>query len=384
MIDELVINGKATTIKQQALDKFKEVGFPTLKNDSFRYLPLKKVYERLNASSKDDFESFDIKDIIDCCDNRVIIVPMEQAFRRFNAFIARRWKASIKQEEKPFVLLNTIFYGEGVFVYIPPGAVVDQPIHVTNTLKMSNPRIHIFVGKDAQVSFVDELGGNREFSNVVWDVHIDDNAHVSYYNILTEKPGLWSLSNMNITMKKRSSLKAVSFVSGISFFRQDLQVDIQGENCDLDLRSGWMLKDREQSHYNVNINHHKPLSASKQLFKGVLDDMSRSSFRGAVHIDSIAQQTDAHQLNNNLMLSDNAFASSLPILKVFADDVKAAHGSTAGQLDLELLFYLTSRGIPQTEAKKLLVKGFVKDVVDAITIELLQEKVSQSIMDHCI
>ena len=128
----------------------------------------------------------------------------------------------------------------------------------------------------------------------------------------------------------------------------------------LSMVCGCWTKKRE-SHTNVHIEHQAPHCRSHQLFKGVLTDVSRSSFEGKIYVKQAAQKTEAYQLNNNLLLSDRANADSKPNLEIFADDVKASHGATVGQLDAEQLFYLRARGFTDNDAKNLLVDGYAKE-----------------------
>jgi Fe-S cluster assembly protein SufD len=130
-----------------------------------------------------------------------------------------------------------------------------------------------------------------------------------------------------------------------------------------------MLNEKRESHIHVLIDHQAPNCRSFQLYKGVVNDFSRSSFEGKILVRQAAQKTDAFQLNNNLLLSDRAHADSKPNLEIFADDVKASHGATVGQLDEEQLFYMQTRGFSKAEAQNMLVYSFSKELLDMIPIE---------------
>ena len=138
-----------------------------------------------------------------------------------------------------------------------------------------------------------------------------------------------------------------------------------------------MLKDKREAHVNVRVEHLAPHCRSNQLFKGVLTDFSRSSFEGKIYVDQIAQKTEAFQLNSNLLLSDRAHADSKPNLEIFADDVKASHGATVGQLNAEELFYMKTRGITQEEASNLLVFGFAQEILDLCTLTSLHHQLTR-------
>jgi Fe-S cluster assembly protein SufD len=166
----------------------------------------------------------------------------------------------------------------------------------------------------------------------------------------------------------------VSVTDGAASVRQDFQVALKGENGEAFLNGVWMLKEKREAHVHVIVDHQAPNCHSNQMFKGVLDDNSRSSFEGKILVRSEAQKTDAYQLNNNLLLSNACLAQSKPNLEIFADDVKASHGSTVGQLNKEQLMYMRMRGIPEKEARALLVFGFMEQIIEMITIPSILDK----------
>ncbi len=161
--------------------------------------------------------------------------------------------------------------------------------------------------------------------------------------------------------------------------RTDYHVILAGENAEALLNGVWMLADKREAHIHIFIDHQAPQCRSYQLFKGVLNDFSRSSFEGKIMVRQAAQKTEAFQLNNNLLLNDHAHADSKPNLEIFADDVKASHGATVGQLDIEQLFYMKTRGFPEEEAKNLLIYGFAEQVIQMIPLESLRNSISERV-----
>ena len=137
-----------------------------------------------------------------------------------------------------------------------------------------------------------------------------------------------------------------------------------------------MLSDKREAHTHIFMEHQAPFCRSYQLFKSVLNDFSRSSFEGKIMVSQAAQKTEAFQLNHNLFLNDHAHADSKPNLEIFADDVKASHGATVGQLDADQLFYMKTRGFSDEEAKNLLVYGFCEQVIEMIPLPSLREEIS--------
>ena len=162
-----------------------------------------------------------------------------------------------------------------------------------------------------------------------------------------------------------------------------LQGQVQaGQGADAHLNGVWVLPDSKEAHVHVVMDHQKPYCHSMQLFKGVLTQTAKSSFQGKILVQQAAQKTEAYQLNNNLLLSDGAIADSKPGLEIFADDVKASHGSTVGQLDKEQLFYLKTRGFSDTEAKNCLIHGFCEEVLNLLTTPSLKEEVELKVLNR--
>ena len=134
------------------------------------------------------------------------------------------------------------------------------------------------------------------------------------------------------------------------------------EGASVDLQGAWLLDEHQKVWNDISIRHVAPHTHSKQLFKGVLKGSAYSHFKGKIYVEASAQKTEAYQLNNNLILSDEAKAETLPSLEIFADDVKASHGATVGQIDEESLFYLRSRGLSKEDAKHALIHGFIGEI----------------------
>jgi Fe-S cluster assembly protein SufD len=182
---------------------------------------------------------------------------------------------------------------------------------------------------------------------------------------------------LRANLKKNSRFTAYGFTSGSVLSRQDYKIALLGEGAEAQLGAIAMLEEKAQTHANVLVEHAAPSCQSMQKFKSVLYDKSRSSFQGKILVRQIAQQTNAYQRNNNLILSPLAHAYAKPNLEIFADDVKASHGATFGQVDKEQLLYLKTRGLTTAQAKKLLVFGFCEEVLEEITIPSLRARLEE-------
>jgi len=411
-LESLYLNFKADQllkIKEKAWDHFKTLGLPNRKSEVFRYVPLRKLFEKKYEAPQ--FSEIDPASILqhvlpECKESFIVLVngsyskelsntkvlgsriaisSLNEAISTYGAFLNNHFAKTLKEETDPFAALNTALIEGGVFIYLPPKTIVQKPIQILHlidskngTALFLNPRLQVFVSLQSEVEFVltkEVISGNDYFLNHVSDFAIEEDSHVRYNQVLSQtSETVWHLEATRAILKKNSTFHAFGVTNGSSTVRTDYKVTIIGENALTSLNGLWMLQDKNEFHTHVLIDHQAFNCRSRQLFKGVLDDFSKSSFEGKILVRQAAQKTDAFQLNSNISLNDYTNAYSKPNLEIFADDVKASHGATFGQLDSEQLFCLRSRGINEIEAKNLLIFGFCKEVIDLITIPSLQEK----------
>lgn len=246
---------------------------------------------------------------------------------------------------------------------------------------LMHPRILLFAGSQSQIEMVATtaaLSGDGWCSNGVIDLSIEEGAQVHLSQTSVQEPeNSWHFEALRAVLKRDSKLVAVSATDGSQTVRHDYRVALAGENAEGLLNGMWHLKGKREAHSHVLMEHEAAHCRSMQLFKGALHDRSRSSFEGKIYVHSEAQKTDAFQLNQNILLDEGANADSKPNLEIFADDVKASHGSTVGRLDPEQIHYMQTRGISEAEAKKLLVEGYCREVIDMIPVASLRKKLSE-------
>ncbi len=385
-------------LQAQAWNAFLAKGLPRRNDEAFAYVPLHQllskgvVHARMPGvlSSLPQKESGVVLIFVDghyqpilssleALPKGACVLPMTQAIRQFGAFLQPRYTKDIEQESNPFALLNMALCGEGAFVYLPPKMRLDAPLwirHLTTEkgeYSMTQARVHIVAGAHAEAVVVQEVHGDKEvFSHVVTDVTLEEGARLSY-TMLDERKG-WGFSSLRGWVKRSAHFESVSLSEGHSITRDDYKMTLAGEGSNVLLHGLWVLGQKAQHHVHVLMEHAAPHCRSMQLFKGVLDDVSRSSFEGKIYVHQVAQKTEGFQLNHNLLLQDKAIAHSKPNLEIFADDVKASHGATVGQLDPELLFYLKTRGVAPEVAKGLLVAGFCAEVLEKVPVEAIRQR----------
>ena len=276
------------------------------------------------------------------------------------------------------------------FIYVSPKAILAQPIQCLHFISGEqgkipcvNMRVHIVIGAEAQVELTAKtvlMEGNQcFFGTSCWEVEVEEGAKMTYIPIFLEEKESWHFDYFQATLKKDSYLKTLSCSEGGKNIRQSLHVTLAEENSEADLQGIWLLDGHRQSYTQVLIDHRAPHTRSMQCFKGVIKEFGQSSFEGKIIVQKEAQKTEAYQLNNNLLIGERAIAKSRPNLEIFADDVKASHGSTIAQLDPAQMFYMQARGIDPAKAKRLLVAGFCQPVLDQIPIVSVRQAMEKKL-----
>jgi len=394
-------------VRAKAWDHFLELGLPTRQTEVFKYVRLRSLYAQNYVPPV--FKEIAAKDIeahiLPECSQSVLVfvnghfspslsrteaIPrrasattLAEAMRTYSSFLTGQWTKALKEETDPFAAANLALQREGLFIYVPPRTVIEAPVQLLNVIDTESspmllmPRMQAFIGAQSQMTVVSTqavLSGAGYAVNMVADVSIEDDAHFKYIQIASEEgPDIWHFDAFRATLKRDSTLKTIAVTDGAATVRYDNRVILTGENAEASVNGVWMLKEKREAHVHVLVDHQAPHCRSMQLYKGALNDFSHSSFEGKILVRQAAQKTDAFQLNNNLLLSDRAHADSKPNLEIFADDVKASHGSTVGQLDQEQIFYMKTRGFSEAAAKNILVYGYCKEVIDLIPIASVHE-----------
>jgi len=393
-------------LRKKAWDRYENIGLPTRKTEVFRYVPIRKFFDRVYTAPSpvtQDAAAFTLPECkgallvfvngffsekLSRLENLpVVALPLSQAMNTYGAFINNQWDQFLAKETDPFAALNGALYNEGLFLYIPPKTILKQPIELLHIIDTNDqnmlmqPRVHVFVGQSADINLINtqkRVSGEGYAINGAVYIAVEENARVQYTSSVLDEPSTsWHFEAFRATLKRDSSLNTIQITDGSESTRHDYKVYLNGENALAKLNGLMMLDGARQAHANILVEHIAPHCTSHQLFKNALNHSARSSFEGKIYVHQEAQKTQAYQLNNNLILSDQAQADSKPNLEIFADDVKASHGSTVGQLDPEHLFYLKTRGFSDTDAKNLLIYGFCKEVIDMIDVASLHEEVTE-------
>lgn len=399
------------TIRRKAWDQFQKIGLPRKNLEVWRSIKLRKLFEKtLVPPTSENIGQEKVKGMIlpgfenrclvfingrlnlehssiEDLEDRLVVSHLERATKSYGGFLNHAWTQAIQLESDPFAILNSALGMQGAFLYLPPKTTIERPVQIltiqsSGTPSLIQPRLHLFAGKSSQLTLVSTphifTGGS--VCNATFELSMDEDADISLYQLNHQMPEThWQLETVRATLKRDSRFSAINFTNGSETVRSDYKAVLAGENGEVNLSGLWMLKNNNEAHTNILIDHQAPHCRSNQLFKGVLDDVSRSSFEGKIYVRQAAQKTDAFQLNNNLLLSERANAFSKPNLEIFADDVKASHGATVGQLNKEHMFYLKSRGYSTEMAQKMLIKGFYLEIIEQIREPVIRDLVLNEI-----
>lgn len=280
--------------------------------------------------------------------------------------------------ERALTDLNTALMDDGLFLHVPRGTLVPEPIHVLFVARsegapsMSHPRNLIVVEDGAQASVIESyagLEGGVTFTNAVTEIVTGDNAVLQHVRLERERPEAIHIGQVEASLGRSAALSQQAVSLGGGLVRQDIAAILEGEGADCTLDGLYVLAGTQHCDSHTIVDHARPRGTSRQLYKGVLDGHARGIFDGTVVVRPDAQKTDARQVNRNLLLSEDALADSKPTLQIHADDVKCSHAATIGQIEEEALFYLRSRALSEETARSLLIRAFIADVLGRIRIE---------------
>jgi Fe-S cluster assembly protein SufD len=240
---------------------------------------------------------------------------------------------------------------------------------------VTHPRTLIIVGEQSGVSVVEDyvsLGEGVHFSNAVTEVVAGDAARVTHTLVERENRQAFNVSSLAIHQGRNANVTSHSLLLGGALVRNNVHPVLAGEGGECLVNGLYMAKGEQHMDNYMRVEHAAPHCDSRQFYKGILDDRSHGVFHGRIVVQKGAQKTDAKQTNRNLLLSRDAQIDTKPQLEIYADDVKCTHGATIGQVDEEAVFYLRSRGIPETDARRLLLVAFAEESMERIQDETVR------------
>ena len=294
---------------------------------------------------------------------------------------------AVPASDGKFPALNAALWSDGVFLRVPRGVHVERPIRLSRWVSQSGTatftRILIVAEELSRLSFVDEILSpdfpSVTLVNTAVELFSRGGAQVQYVSLQRLGRGGFYLANQRTLAGRDSTLDTLNVALGGSVGRVDLNARLLGPGANSDMLGLYFGDADQHFDFNTSQDHVAPNARSDLLYKGALDGAARGVFRGIIRVHEGAQGTDAYQTNRNLILSDQAIATSLPNLEIEADDVRCSHGATVGQLDAEALFYLMSRGLRRDQAERLVVLGFLGEVLSRLPLGGVADKVARAI-----
>ncbi len=290
-------------------------------------------------------------------------------------------------EQHPFAALNGAFWEDGALIHLPRGTVLETPVHVifyaTGGDMAVYPRLLLTLEDGAQASVVVEYRGQgRSLNAPVTELQLGDGATLAYHQLQEESAQAFHLGAIRLRQGRDSQTQLHLLSFGGQLARTDLEVLLDGEHAHCLLNGLTVGRENQAGNFYVRVEHAHPHGSSQQRFKSVLDAKARSVFDGLIHVRPHAQKTDARQNSRNLLLSKHALVHSNPRLEILADDVKCSHGSSTGFLDPNAEFYLRARGISAAQARALLVYAFANDSLNQIRLLPLRARLARLLADR--
>ncbi len=396
-------------VRDKAFEDFKKQSFPSRKIERYKYTDMQKIFEPdygLNLSRLDipvdPYKAFhcDVPNLSTSLyfvvndvfytktlpqvhlPQGVIVDSLCHAARQNPELVAKYYSKMAKTEEDAVTALNTMLAQDGLFVYVPKNVKIDRAIQVINILRadvdlMINRRVLIVMDEGAEANFLfcDDSADDRNFlTTQVIEAFVGENASLELNCLEETHLKNTRVSNVYIDQmaNSRVSHNVITLHNGVTRNKLDLIFKGEGAEC---YCNGCVIADKSQYvDNNTLIDHQAGHCTSNELYKYVLDDHAVGAFAGKVLVRHGAQKTTSQETNQNLVVTKTAHMYTQPMLEIYADDVKCAHGSTVGQLNDAALFYMQQRGIDQKEAKMLLEFAFINEVIDKMNLEPLRDR----------
>ncbi|MEA3497343.1 MAG: Fe-S cluster assembly protein SufD [Bacteroidota bacterium] len=409
---------KLRKIRENALSQFIKLGFPSTKEELWRFTDIKKIIENsgrllqpftppkdINSPVEDVFQcdatqldTYDIAlingwyphslPLMQELPSKGKVGSLYQAKELFPELIDKYYAKYIDYSDNPFTALNTAFAHDGVFCYFPENSKNKKPVQIVNLasankITLTTPFIQtrnlIIAEKNSDVKIViceHTLSNNNSFSNSVTEIIVEENANVELIRIQNQNNFGVIISDIQVHQKANSSFTSNTITLNGGLVRNNQNIQLNGKKATANIYGAYFIDKAQHIDNYTKIEHKVPECNSNELFKGILDEKAEGVFRGMIKVNKNAQKTNSFQKNNNLLLTSDAQINTMPQLEIYADDVKCNHGATIGYLDDEEMFYLLSRGINKKEARLLLMNAFASEIIEKISIPVLKGRIS--------
>ena len=407
------VHSELHDVRTLAIKNFENKGFPTKKEESWKYTSLSAIlkndfsvfpktdgaiqYSEVKKYFLHEIDTYKVvfvdgvfsSHLSSTTHDGIDVCLMSSALNKPKyKMVIDTYFNKIASKDESLTSLNTAFANEGAYINIPKSKVADKPIEImyfstgSETALLVQPRNLVIVGENSHVQIIERhqsLNNNPVLTNSVTEIFAQKRAIVDYYKIQNDNLEANLIDNTYVSQKQESHVSVHTFSFGGNLTRNNLNFYHFGERLTSTLNGITIIGDKQHVDHYTLVNHASPNCESFQDYKGIFSDRSTGVFNGKVYVEKEAQKTNAFQKSNNILLSDKASINAKPQLEIFADDVKCSHGCTIGQLDETALFYMQQRGIPQKEAKALLMYAFSNAVIENIKIPEIKQRITSII-----
>lgn len=403
-------------LRREAISGFGKLGFPTLSDEEWRFTNLEALRRGSFSIAENGISDVSEKTVdsymfsgLDCLrlvfvngrfaaslsdtedvGEGIVVKSLSEAIREHGDLVRDHLAKYADYEKDAFISLNTSYFEDGVFIYVPDRTVLERPVHVLHVSTdegsplFLNPRNLIIVGQSSDAKVIEHyvsLSQSVYFSNVVTEVVCGEDANLEHYRLEFESQKAFNFSTLRVNQQKNSNIASHSILHGGAIVRNNVHPVLAGEGCNSDIYGLFISEGRQHMDNFMRVEHASPHCDSRQFYNGVLDGRSKGVFHGRILVHEGAEKTDAKQTNRNLLLSDTAQIDTKPQLEIYNDDVKCTHGATIGQMDEEALFYLRSRGVPMRKAKIIMLRAFTNETFEHMSISSVREALENIVMD---
>jgi Fe-S cluster assembly protein SufD len=389
-------------LRKAGLARFAERGFPTLQDEDWRFtnvapiskLPFKPVFEGGSGGLAPAWiEGLTFGRLASCrlvfvnghfapslsaaggLPKGVVAASLAESLNRDASLLEKYLTRQTEAEANAFTSLNTAFFQDGGFVFVPAGQVVEAPIHLLflstspETGATSHPRNLVIAEKGSQVTVLESYVGavqSAYFTNAVTELVAGESARVEHCKFQDESAAAYHIAAIHAQMDRGANVAAHSIATGAKLSRNNIRTSLAGEGVECILNGLYLTRGEQLADHHMIVEHAQPHCASHEYYNGILEGRSKGVFHGRILVRQEAQKTDAKQTNKNLLLSDDATVDTKPQLEIYADDVKCTHGATIGQLNEESIFYLRARGVGADTARRMLIHAFAGEIIERI------------------
>jgi Fe-S cluster assembly protein SufD len=402
-------------LRERARERFGQTGFPTTRDEAWRYTNLAPVVREAFALAPPDVSAVSAGELqaasfADLDAHRLVFVggryradlsdppqtsggffagSLAQALTREPDVLEENLGAIGTPDVGALAALNSAFLIDGAYVRLAANVVLERPIHVIyvgvpNALIL--PRMLVVADANSQASLIEHhvgVNGQRYFSNALTELSLGRGAKLTHYRVQEESAQGFHIGGVHVRQAPGSEFASFVVDLGGLLVRNDLRAVLAaGAGCTLN--GLYVASGRQHVDNHTVIEHAAAHSTSRELYKGVLDGRARAVFNGRVVVHPDAQKSDARQTNNNLLLSEDAEIDTKPELEIYADDVKCSHGATVGNLDPDQLYYLRTRAVDEASARDLLTFAFANDVLRRFEVAPLRAALDRRLVNRLL